>query len=121
MPARLLLMLILLIHPFRGAVAVAAEPARAGDLCGSVCCPLCAELVSCPCEARDNDPMPMPEPAAPIDRAAAAALPVMVGAAVPTLGVGVADASPRGPPVGSLRSLDATVGAFLSRVCVWTN
>ncbi|MFK7883524.1 MAG: hypothetical protein AB8F26_04985 [Phycisphaerales bacterium] len=119
MLARLMLAFILLLHPVRGVLAASLDAPQAGEVCGSMCCPLCAEFDVCPCNVGPDDPTPIPEPAAPIQgsenlRLLASDVPFIA----PVRSVRVA--SPRAPPAISLRGLDATVGLFLSRVCLWT-
>jgi hypothetical protein len=119
MPARLFLMLILLLHPVRGAVAACmGGPEPRSDACGAMCCPLCAAAETCPCDAGPQQPAPDPEPIAPIHPSEMARI-VPAPECIVLVGV-VPGVSPRGPPASSLRSIDSTVGRFLSRVCVWT-
>lgn len=120
MAARLFLILILLVHPARGALLAGIDLLQGtGATCVTGCCPLCEVLDSCPCVAETESPMPVHEPAIPTDRknsplpTACSELPIRLAGAV-TIG------SPRAPPTGSLRSLDGTVARFLSKLCVWT-
>ncbi|GEM_PF-4460295 len=123
MPARVLLALILLVHPCRGAAmavlgTLGGVPAACSPVAGVVCCPLCDMLDGCPCVLGEDTPAPVPLTALPPEikespRPAAHARGVVRPACR------AASGSPRAPPAGSLRSLDPTVSRFLSRLCVW--
>lgn len=122
MAARWMLVLLLLLHPVRGVLAM---PSRAvetpvsfcgGD--GTACCPLCAGLDQCPCLA-DRGPGELPEPVTPPTTndgprvIAATDGPVFVFERSASVLLRVRGA--RAPPV-----VWGSVNGFLSVVCVWT-
>jgi len=68
--ARMLLVALLVLHPFAGVSGAARAPIEpAGDPCGAVCC--CGAPGSCGCvaEAPSEPPSPSREPASPAPRA----------------------------------------------------
>lgn len=124
MPARLLLVLILLVHPARGAAmavldALDGSPASCSTADG-VCCPLCDMLDACPCVADEDAPVaPTSPPARPTENTDSLRALASNAAWVP-VSEDRSPASPRAPPIMSLRALDGSVAQFLSRLCVWT-
>jgi hypothetical protein len=121
MAARWMLVLLLLLHPVRGVLAM---PARAVEMpvsaCGGdgTCCPLCAGLDTCPCVA-DRGPGELPEPVTPPTTGegprviAAGGGPVFVVERAASVVLTVCAA--RAPP-----AVWGSVNEFLSVVCVWT-
>ncbi|MEM9374029.1 MAG: hypothetical protein AAGA55_10335 [Planctomycetota bacterium] len=123
MAARVLLVMILLIHPARGALSLGFETCQdqrtsCANVSGGVCCPLCDMLDECPCAASE----PSPQPSIPVVASDARELfRVVSGVDQPSLSSArVLRAAPRLAPAISLRSMDATVSRFLSKVCLWT-
>jgi hypothetical protein len=123
MAARWMLVLLLLMHPVRGVLAMpprqVATPVSQCGGPGMGCCPLCAALDECPC-ATDPGPGELPEPATPptapdgprmVAAAGAGAIVFVERPAFVCLKIHGA----RAPPAGR-----ASVNAFLSVVCVWT-
>lgn len=122
MAARWMLVLLLLVHPVRGVLAMPARPAVAPvSQCGGPgmgCCPLCDALDACPC-ATDPGPGELPEPVTPPTApdgprmvAGSQATPFVMDRATAVI---LKVCGPRAPP-----SQRASVNAFLSVVCVWT-
>ncbi|MEM9373124.1 MAG: hypothetical protein AAGA55_05725 [Planctomycetota bacterium] len=116
MLARCFLILVLLVHPARDALASGSGPVQTAD-CGSACCPLCEMLERCPCQAGPESPAPMPERAPAFDRDAPR-LRAADGVVFAVVRASSA-APPRAPPIYSIRSLEPKVGRYLSRLGVW--
>ncbi len=121
MVARWMLVLLLLLHPVRGVLAVSDRAAAAPvSQCGGSagCCPLCEALDTCPC-VTDPGPGGLPEPVtaptAPDGPRAIAApdAPVFVADRVARVALKVNGS--RAPP-----GAPGPVNEFLSVVCVWT-
>jgi hypothetical protein len=120
MGARVLLVLLLLLHPVRGLVAgvpqaLPTTPAceRSGD-----CCPLCSVLDTCPCVQDDPEPEPAPEP---LTRPASPEMARVLPGSFELIDVTPSDAAPAGLAAARAPSgMARTVGDFLSLVCVWT-
>lgn len=123
MLARWFLLMLLLLHPVRGVLAVSAPSGRVVDSCatveaGVVCCPLCVALDECPCASepeRGEDPAPaVPPVVGDGPRVVPGGIDVVWNDERPTM-VPLSVRSARGPPASA-----ASVNAFLSVVCVWT-
>ncbi len=121
MAARFLLILLLIMHPARGLLAAGPDraPTPPTPTCAADgCCPLCAALPACPCDAApapDDDPAPaVPPTLNDLPRLVAAGpSPVWLDAAPAPVRLAVA--GPRAPPASPARPNE-----FLSIVCVWT-
>lgn len=121
MLARWLLVVLLLIHPVRGLVAVCAgevnTPSIACD--PAACCPLCEIAGDCPCAGEDQRPQ---DPVAPVQAGPTAEAPRLVSEPEPRvwsdamvwLRLPVVNAQPKA------RAVAGCVNQFLSTVCVWT-
>jgi hypothetical protein len=123
MAARWMLVLLLLVHPVRGVLAMPARPAVPPvSQCGGPgmgCCPLCDALDACPC-ATDPGPGELPEPVTP---PTAPDGPRMVAALDGSVAVDADRATSVSLKIHGARAPPAqraSVNAFLSVVCVWT-
>lgn len=122
MAARWMLVLLLLLHPVRGVLAVpdraAAAPVSQCGGTGGACCPLCETLDTCPCMT-DPGPGELPEPVtpptAPDGPRAVAAPDTTVFVADRVTPVALKVNGSRAPP-----GVPGPVNEFLSVVCVWT-